>query len=115
MEARITVDGVDDVDGALSSLLQWLTAEDEFRGRLRLDRAPVQPGDMGVLSDALSVAISGEGALTVLAGSIAVWLRQRRSTIKVKIVNADGSVQEISASGPSADAIAAKVEPHKHG
>jgi hypothetical protein len=57
------------------------------------------------------VALSGDGALTVLAGSVAVWLRQRRSKLTVTIVNPDGSSQEITASGPAADAIAPNVRP----
>ncbi|TCO50678.1 effector-associated constant component EACC1 [Actinocrispum wychmicini] len=108
MEARVSVSGGAD---ELTSLRQWLTAEDEFRGRVRVQRAPIEPDQMGVVADALQVALSDKGALTVLAGSVAVWLRQRRSKLKVKIVNPDGSTQEITASGPAADAIAPKIGP----
>ena len=115
MEARLLLSGGEDAQDELGSLRQWLSAEAEFRGRVRVERAPIEPGQMGAVSDALQVALSNEGALTVLAGSVAVWLRQRRSKLTVKIVNSDGSSQEITASGPVADTIGAKVDPHQHG
>src|SRR2546430_9669736 len=115
MEARVLLSGSDDVHDELGSLRRWLSAEPEFGGRVRLEPAPVQPGQMGALADALQVALSGDGALTVLAGSVAVWLRQRRSKLTVKIVNPDGSSQEITATGPAADALAPKIDPHQHG
>jgi hypothetical protein len=115
MEARLLLSGDDDTADELYSLRQWLSDEDEFRGRVEFEQAPIRPGEMGAVTDALQVALSNDGALTVLAGSVAVWLRTRRSKLKVKIVNPDGSSQEITASGPVADAIGSKVDPHKHG
>ncbi|SRR6266545_1653661 len=115
VEARMVITDTDSVHDELSSLRQWLGQESEFRGRVRIEQVPSQPGQMGGLVEALSVALSHEGALTVLAGSVAVWLRQRRSKLTVKITNADGSSQEITASGPVADTIGAKVDPHQHG
>jgi hypothetical protein len=115
MEARVELGGSDDVQDELLSLRQWLSDEEEFRGRVQVEQAPIQPEHMGAVADALQVALSNEGALTVLAGSVAVWLRQRRSKLRVKIVNADGSSQEITASGPVADTLATKVDPHRHG
>jgi hypothetical protein len=111
MDVRVLLSDADDVHDELSSLRTWLSAESEFRGRVRLERAPIQDGQMGALADALQVGLSEGGTLTVLAGSVAVWLRQRRSKLTVKIVNPDGSSQEITASGPAADVIAPKVKP----
>ena len=113
MDARLLLGGDEVTADELYSLRQWLSGEDEFRGRIKLEQAPIQPGEMGAITDALQVALSNEGALTVLAGSVAVWLRQRRSKLTVKIVNEDGSSQEITASGPVADTIGAKVDPHQ--
>jgi membrane-associated two-gene conflict system component 1 (EACC1) len=115
MEARLELIGSDDPQDELSSLREWLAAESEFRGRVRLEQAPIRPGQMGGIADAVQVALDHDGALTVLAGSVAVWLRARRSKLKVKIVNSDGSSQEITASGPAADTLASKVDPHQHG
>jgi hypothetical protein len=116
VEARLLLIGGDDLDDEFGSLRQWLADEPEFRGRIRLERAPVRAGQMGGgLTEALGVALASGGALTVLASSVSVWLRERRSKLTVKIVNPDGSSQEITASGPAADTIAAKIEPHRHG
>lgn len=109
------ITGADSVHDELSSLRLWLGQESEFRGRVRIEQAPIQPGQMGGLAEALNVALSSEGALAVLAGSVAVWLRQRRSEITVKMINSDGSLQEVTASGPVADTIGAKVDPYQDG
>jgi hypothetical protein len=114
MEARLEILGSDDVQDELGALQRWLADEDEFRGRVKAAHAPLRPGQMGGLVEALTVALDSS-TLTVLAGSVAVWLKNRRSKLTVKITNADGSSQEITASGPVADTIAAKVDPHKHG
>ena len=115
MEARLEVSGSDEAHDELILLRNWLTDEPEFRGRVRLESRPIEAGTMGGLAEALTVALASGGALTVLAGSVSVWLRQRRSKVRVTIVNPDGSSQEITASGPAADTIAAKVDPHQHG
>ncbi len=111
MEARLSLSGTDNVQDELASLRQWLGDEAEFRGRVRVEQAPLQPGQMGGLVEALTVALGSGGALAVLANSVSVWLRQRRSSLTVKIVNPDGSSQEYTASGPAADTLAAKVDP----
>ncbi len=69
MEARLELVGGDDVHDELSSLRRWLGDEAEFRGRVRIQEAPVEAGQM----------------------------------------------VEITASGPAADRLAARVDPHRHG
>lgn len=115
MDVRLELVGSDNQNDELASLWRWLGDEPEFRGRVRIVTAPLEAGRMGGLAEYLSIALAGGGALTVLARSVSVWLEQRRSTLTVKIVNTDGSSQEISASGPAADAIAEKFDPHRHG
>lgn len=115
VDVRLEVVGSDNQNDELGSLRHWLGDEPEFRGRVRVVEAPLQPGRMGGLADFLSVAVASGGALTVLARSVSVWLEQRRSNLTVKIVNADGSSQEISAYGPAADTVAEKLDPHRHG
>jgi Effector Associated Constant Component 1 len=115
MDARLVITGGDDTHEDLSSLRQWLADEPEFRGRVRIVEAPIREGQMGGLAEALSVGLASGGALTVLASSVSVWLRERRSKLTVKIVKPDGSSQEITASGPAADVLATKVDPHQHG
>jgi Effector Associated Constant Component 1 len=88
---------------------EWLSREPEFRGRLRLVNAQPSPDEMGTLIDVLSVSLSGGGALTVLAGSLTVWLQQKRSTLSVRLTASDGTSMEISAAGPSADKLADRM------
>src|SRR5262245_32707331 len=99
MDARVEITGCEDVQDELASLRRWLADEPEFRGRVRTELAAPLPYQMGGLAEALTVALSSGGGLTVLAGSVTVWLQQRRSKLTVKIVNPDGSSQEITASG----------------
>jgi hypothetical protein len=115
MDVRLEISGASDTQDELGSLRAWLGDEPEFRGRVRAVEASLLPGQMGGLIDALTIALAGGGALTVLAGSVSVWLQQRRSQLTVKIVNPDGSAQEITASGRAADTLAPKVDPHRHG
>jgi hypothetical protein len=111
MEARLSLTGADDVHDELGSLRRWLSDEEEFRGRVRVEQASPMPGQMGGLTEALTVALGSGGALAILANSVSVWLRQRRSSLTVKIVNSDGSSQEYTATGPAADTLAAKIDP----
>lgn len=86
----------DDMDG-LASLNDWLRHEEELRGRVRLVPQVPEPGQMGSLVDVLAVAVGGSGALTVLAKSLAVWLRQpRRSTIRISVARLDGTTVGIT-------------------
>jgi hypothetical protein len=87
MQAQIRVDG-DSSPEELRNLTAWLKAEDDLRGRVALTGAPPAPGEMGSLADVVTVALSSGGAITVLAGSVAVWLRQRRSDITIEITAA---------------------------
>jgi len=82
MDALISVV---DADDELRSLLDWLRQEDDLRGRVHLTPVVAQPGHMGGISDSLSVALGSGGALTVLATSISVWLKHRRSDLTVEI------------------------------
>lgn len=84
VEVQIRVDAPDAAD-ELRALRQWLSAEDEFRGRVALRGGTPRPGDMGPVVDLLTVAVSSGGAATVLAGTLAVWLRNRRSDVSIEI------------------------------
>ncbi len=68
------------------SLREWLAHEDELRGRVSIDQETLKPGQMGLLSDVLVVALSGGSAVTVLARSLPTWLKQRRADVTVEIV-----------------------------
>jgi membrane-associated two-gene conflict system component 1 (EACC1) len=74
-----------DAEVELRSLRDWLTAEDELRGRVTSHTATPRPGEMGTVLDLLTVAVGSGGAATVLAGAITTWLRTRRSDVTVEI------------------------------
>ncbi len=96
METRLVVEGADSA-AALVSLNEWLRRTDGLRSRVRLTQKAFAPGEMGGVFDALVVAAGAGGALTVLANSLSVWLRQpRRSTVTVSVERPDGTRVEIS-------------------
>jgi hypothetical protein len=77
----------------LRSLEDWLRREPELRGRVRQADAQPATGEMGALSEALVVAASSGGALSVLAASLRVWFAQpKRSDVHVCVETADGQV-----------------------
>jgi len=96
VESRISVAGTDPA-GELESLSDWLRAEPELVGRVRLVGPEPDPIHLGALADVLTVAVGAGGALTVLASSLRAWLSQpRRSDIRVLIHGAGDRVVEIS-------------------
>jgi hypothetical protein len=69
---------------ALESLNGWLRSEPSLAGRVRLSVASPRPGEMGAVAEALVVAVSSGGTLSVLAASLSGWLSQpRRSSIRI--------------------------------
>lgn len=48
------------------------------------------PGHMGAVVDTVQVAAGSGGALAVLAGSVAVWLKTRQQHIKLILKRPDG-------------------------
>lgn len=84
MEVQIRVDAREAGD-ELRALREWLAGEDELRGRVTLRGAPPRPGEMGAVVDLITVAVGSGGAATVLAGSLAVWLRNRRSDVTIEV------------------------------
>ncbi|MFD8600427.1 hypothetical protein ACFV1L_36055 [Kitasatospora sp. NPDC059646] len=93
---RITV--VDDRDGVLQSLFDWLRMEDGLRGRLRLEASrDAGAGEMGALLDVLTVALGSGGAGAVLASSLSAWFSQRRAEVKIVLTGRDGRSVEVDA------------------
>lgn len=87
MESWLVVNAAD-----MASLADWLRGEEELRGRIRLVRRSPGQGEMGSVVDVLAVSLGAGGALTVLASSLSVWLRQpRRATVIVAVAKPDGT------------------------
>jgi len=82
----------------LESLQDWLRADRELAGRVMPAVRRPREGEMGVPADALVVAVSSGGVLSVLAAALKAWVSlPRRSDVRIKIQGADGSVVEIGA------------------
>lgn len=104
MDVEITVTGTADTRGELESLLLWLSQEQEYRGRVEFAPAAIEEGELGALQEVLLAAIAA-GGLDALGRTVGVWLQTRRSDITVSL-RADGTVEEVSASGPAAKTVA---------
>ncbi|MFF3559729.1 hypothetical protein ACFYXS_06795 [Streptomyces sp. NPDC002574] len=80
----------------LRSLYAWLSAEQELRGRVRLEHTPPPPGALGSLPDTI-VALLAPGVSSALAGSVVAWLRHRTSDVRCVLTRSDGTKFEVSA------------------
>ncbi|WP_063036295.1 effector-associated constant component EACC1 [Nocardia grenadensis] len=79
---------------AAVQLLDWLYDDDGLRGRARLQENPVREGEMGVVTDVVTIAL-GSGATvgiaTALARSLTTWLTHRRSDVTITVTRAGGN------------------------
>ncbi|GAA2161536.1 MULTISPECIES: effector-associated constant component EACC1 [Glycomyces] len=107
MDVEITISGTEDARGELIALRQWLIREDEYRGRVDFASAQPEDGELGGFQELLLAAIAA-GGLDALGRTIGVWLQTRRSDITVSL-RADGTVEEVSASGPAARIVAERL------
>ena len=97
MEAHISLEPGSQA-AALESLADWLRGEPELAGRVSVVGSKPGDGELGVLGDALVVAVGSGGTASVLAMSLKAWLSQpRRSDIQVRIEAGEGRVVEIDA------------------
>lgn len=97
-DVLLWVEGADPVAG-LEELSQWLVQEPHLRGRLsaRAGGAP-QPGQLGTAGEVLVAAVGGGGALSVLVGSLKVFLSQpRHADVRIVVADPDGRRLEIDA------------------
>ncbi|WP_410670639.1 effector-associated constant component EACC1 [Amycolatopsis sp. cmx-4-68] len=90
MDARIRVDSGSDPQAELSSLREWLSREDELRGRVTIEVPASVPDRMGDTADVLVAALGSSGAVTVLATSIRAWLSHRRPDVEIEVTGPDG-------------------------
>lgn len=87
-----------DDDEGLAELQDWLRQEPALRGKVKAVDGVPKPGELGIVTDLLSVALGSGGAITVLAASLKAFFAQpRRSDLKVTIRTADGGTVEIDA------------------
>lgn len=104
MQVRISIVGED--HAALESLDNWLRQEHELAGRVTLAVTRPREGELGSLGEALVVAVSSGGTLSVLAASLKAWLSiPHRSDVRIKVQRPDGHFVEIDADRVSSERI----------
>ncbi|GAA2114365.1 hypothetical protein GCM10009759_58610 [Kitasatospora saccharophila] len=88
-DIQIRLSGADPI-GETAALWEWLRGEPQLRGLVRAVPAPPAEGELGGAVDLLQVAAGASGVAGVLARSLTVWLRTRRSHLRVTVTRADG-------------------------
>lgn len=87
VEFQVYADSPDD----LEDLREWMTGQDH-----RITAAPVWkpagPNTLGSVWDFLSVACAAGGAGTAALGVLAVWIRSKRISVRVKLRDYEFSV-----------------------
>ncbi|GAA1969769.1 effector-associated constant component EACC1 [Catenulispora subtropica] len=93
----IAVAGDDDASD-LEALADWLAAEPDLRGLIKVARPVPRPHELGAVVDVLVAAVSTGGAVSVLAGSLKTFLSQPRGAkVRIVVTRADGSTIELDA------------------
>ncbi|MHA6765571.1 effector-associated constant component EACC1 [Streptacidiphilus sp. PAMC 29251] len=86
-----------DAGDQLRSLYEWLAEVQQLRGRVDLSETPPEPGTLGPVLDALTVALGPGGAATAFATGLIAWLRSRRGDVHIKVTLPDRSSLELTA------------------
>ncbi|WNF25325.1 hypothetical protein RI138_00095 [Streptomyces sp. C11-1] len=95
MKAHIRLTG-ETAQAELTALADWLSREGELRGRSDIERPEARPGHMGGISEVVIVALGVQGAGTVLAASLSVWIRHRRPSADIEVTGPGGQSVKIS-------------------
>ena len=90
MDALIRITG--GTGEELAALDEWLSNEDELRGRVRTVHGPVGKTELGAVTELITVALGAGSAGTVLASSLKTWLVTRRTSAKITVESAERSV-----------------------
>jgi hypothetical protein len=82
---------------AVRALREWLVAEPVLRGRVRLVQPAPQPGSLGGVVEALTVALGQGGAATALVSVLVAWIRRRVGDVSVTLTRPDGTSVKVDA------------------
>jgi hypothetical protein len=117
----VRIDVAED-DAALKDLWEWLRAERDLRGHVRLKNPPAPPGTMGSgVEIAFQLADLGLAAVNTLVASVGAWLTYRAAhagpaTASVTINMPDGTSFELTHEDPAELArLAAALRGHLDG
>ena len=103
MQAYIRLTG-ETAPAELTGLADWLSREDDFRGRAAVERPAARPNQMGGITEVVIVALGAQGAGTALAASLSVWIRHRRPSADIEVTGPDGQSVKVSLrNAPEAD------------
>ena len=99
----IRLDATDGSDEEIRRLARWLRNDDELRGRVSLENAPIRPGEMGGVAEAVVVAITA-GTGPAFVQSLFDWLARRKEADKVSLTveSADGNRISLECGSPAA-------------
>jgi hypothetical protein len=93
----ISVEGSDRLED-LEALAAWFDQEPELRGLVKSAAAVPGAGELGALTDVLIAAVSGGGAVSVLAASLKTFFSQPRGAkVHLIVTLADGTRLELDA------------------
>jgi hypothetical protein len=114
VDFNIAIDA-EDATEATGLLYEWLAAQNELRGCVRVAPPTQEEGAMGALADVLVVAVGSGGLLTVLLSSLVTWItrpKQSRSPVisSIKIMLPDGTKIFIDGSGQIDEASVANAQ-----
>ena len=84
-------------DDSAAALAAWLEDDDELRGHVRREAAPVPTGALGAEVAQLVVSLGSSGAVTAMASVLIAWLRRRTGSVSVHMTRPDGSAVELTA------------------
>ncbi|MFI9045316.1 hypothetical protein [Streptomyces sp. NPDC053427] len=87
-ELTLAVAGSDG-ESHLRSLQDWLSSDDELRGRVAWRYAPPEAGHMGGTLQVLTVAL-GTGGIAALIAPLCTWFTGRRPDVAVTLELGDG-------------------------
>jgi hypothetical protein len=95
VDVKITASNADEKD--LWSLQDSLARDPQLRGRSRLLGGTPQPGTMGAVAEALTVALEPGGAMAAFSAMVITWLRMRTSSVHFRVTREDGGSIELLA------------------
>ncbi|MFJ7334414.1 hypothetical protein ACIQUU_14325 [Streptomyces sp. NPDC101116] len=84
MDVQIRLDSATELDDRLA-LIGWLRGGRDLQGRVHVLPAVPAENELGAGLDLLTVSLGSSGIATVLAGSLATWLQNRRTPTKIRI------------------------------
>jgi hypothetical protein len=96
MQVTLTTTGASEGRDDLARLRRWLAEDDAYRGRVRTRNAPIEPGTMGPIAEALILEIGGP-AVIGLSMALLAWLRRPQNSVDFEATNANGTKVTIRA------------------